>query len=304
MEATLTLQEAGERLGVDDADLNRLIRIGALPEARLVDRPGGRVWVVPEEGLSLIADRNGWTIDLRDGAREPAGQAAQATPADDAGTADGTAGAGHGEAAEAPVADRAAGAVIEAISHQVPDPDDPAELLALRAAADDEAPGSHTPVPSPGAVAPAGAQPAPVDTRVVARTAADAIDMTLLDRLLAAHEDRVSAQVREQEARHALAALNATHDRTTGELDIERRERMATAERYREERRARAVADAKVAELRDRVLREMALAEAEKAARAEALDRSRKAEREAANAVALLGWRGRRRFRRLARQDG
>jgi hypothetical protein len=124
-------------------------------------------------------------------------------------------------------------------------------------------------------------------------------DLALLDRLLESHENRVAAQIREQEARMALATLADTHNNTTGELDVERRERMAIAERYREERRARAVADAKVAELRERVTREMALAEAEKEARTEALNRGLRAERDAANAVALLGWRARRRYRKL-----
>jgi len=74
---------------------------------------------------------------------------------------------------------------------------------------------------------------------------------------------------------------------------------MMAADRYREERMARAVSDAKVAELRDRLLREMALADTEKAARTEALTRSVKAERDVANAVAAMGWRARRRYRKL-----
>ena len=149
--------------------------------------------------------------------------------------------------------------------------------------------------------APPAPLPSIADDDPAMATLAKAFDLTLLDRLLRSHEDRVAAQVKEQEARHALAALNDAHNRATGELEVERRERMATAERFREERRARSVADAKVAELRDRVVREMALADAEKQARTEAMSRSMQAEREAANAVALLGWRARRRFRKLSR---
>ena len=63
---------------------------------------------------------------------------------------------------------------------------------------------------------------------------------------------------------------------------------------------ARAVADAKVAELRDRVVREMALADAEKQARAEAMARSIRAERDNANALAAMGWLAKRRYRRLS----
>jgi hypothetical protein len=131
----------------------------------------------------------------------------------------------------------------------------------------------------------------------------EAMDMALLDRLLGVQEERVSAQVEARETKHALTALNEAHNRTTGELEIERRERMVTADRYREERMARAVADAKIAELRDRVVREMSLADAEKQARSEALARSIRAERDAANAVASMGWLARRRYKRLSRSE-
>ena len=75
---------------------------------------------------------------------------------------------------------------------------------------------------------------------------------------------------------------------------------MVTADRYREERLARAVADAKVLELRDRVMREMALAEMEKEAKADATARRVRAERDWADAMALLSPRARRKYRKLA----
>ena len=68
MEATLTLNQAGQQLGVDDDALSRLITLGALPEARQIAGPDGTSWVIPQRLLPLIAARNGWTIDLR-GAR-------------------------------------------------------------------------------------------------------------------------------------------------------------------------------------------------------------------------------------------
>jgi hypothetical protein len=145
-----------------------------------------------------------------------------------------------------------------------------------------------------------GAVPAPPggEEAVGAPSVTEVLDLALLDRLLGVQEDRARAEAQAQESRHALAALNVTHNRVTGELDVERRERMVVADRYREERMARAVADAKVAELRDRVIREMAVAEAEKREKAEALSRSARAEREAANALAAMGWLARRRYRR------
>ena len=272
MEATLTLHQAGNQLGVEDTVLSRLIRIGALPEARKVHRPDGDVWVIPTDALPAVAMRNGWTIDLRhgeqavvssDGLAEPAGSAlfdASATTEDP-------------EVIDIP-------SILDAPILDAPAPVDGTALVPVQdtspTSTEDEADTSD-PLPS----------------------MAEVVDLALLDRLLDVQEERVTAQVESRETRHALAALNDTHNRVTGELEIERRERMVTSDRYREERMARAVADAKVAELRDRVVREMALAESEKEARSEATARSIRAERDAANAMAVMSWRARRRFRKL-----
>ncbi len=291
MEATLTLLQAGELLGVDDSDLSRLIRIGALPEARKVDRPEGRVWTIAEEHLPAIASRNGWTIDLRDDA--------ESLLSPDTKTAASTAnGLGSGEATIEPPAAPSTKPTAE------PEPFDAAlvpHLEALPPVPAQQADNSVVEVELSSQVEPSSDSELAAEAgSAQAAGRSESTDLVLLDRLLASHEDRVSAEVREQEARMALSTLADTHNKTTGDLDIERRERMAVAERYREERRARAVADAKVAELRDRVAREMALAEAEKEARTEALNRGLRAERDAANAVALLGWRARRRYRKLS----
>ena len=279
MEATLTLHQAGNQLGVEDTVLSRLIRIGALPEARKVHRPDGDVWVIPTNALPAVAIRNGWTIDLRhdgpavvssDGATEPVGSALfnGTTPQDSPDVIDSP------EVIDIPsILDTPA--VIDA-----PAPVDGAALvphLDASPAPEDEAGDTSDPMPS----------------------MAEVVDLALLDRLLDVQEERVTAQVESRETRHALAALNDTHNRVTGELEIERRERMVTSDRYREERMARAVADAKVAELRDRVVREMALAESEKEARSEATARSIRAERDAANAMAVMSRRARRRYRKL-----
>ncbi len=180
-------------------------------------------------------------------------------------------------------------------------------------AADGEATTDVTPgvqmVPLPPTVPTRGSGASPVAGATTSMTTTDhqggppsvgeVIDLALLDRLLGAQEQRVLAEAHVQEARNALTALNQTHNRVTSELEIERHERMVAADRYREERLARAAADAKVTELRNRVTREMELAEAERRARSEALDRTARAEREAANAVASMGWLARRRYRRI-----
>lgn len=247
MEATLTLDQAGQQLGVGDDALSRLIRMGALPEARQETGPSGPTWVIPERILPSLAARNGWTIDLR-------GPRALVS----AGPATAPAPSGH---------------------QLVPAAETSPTELSAEEAGDQvvSADGSATGAPS----------------------VTEVIDLALLDRLLGAQEQKTMAEHQVRETRNALSALNQSHNHTTSELEVERHERLVVADRYREERMARAASDAKVTELRNRVTREMALAEAERQARAEALERTARAEREAANAFASMGWMARRRFRRI-----
>lgn len=243
MEATLTLDQAGQQLGVGDDALSRLIRMGALPEARQQRGPNGPTWVIPERALPSLAARNGWTIDLR-------GPRALVSAGPGPGTGPSTPGqqlVPHGEAS--PAATPATGDLAESASTGAP-------------------------------------------------SVTEVIDLALLDRLLGAQEQKTLAETQARETRHALSTLNQTHNRTTNELEVERHERLVVADRYREERMARAASDAKVTELRNRVTREMALAEAERLAKAEAMERTARAEREAANAFASMGWLARRRYRR------
>ncbi len=254
MEATLTLSQAGRQLGVDDGALSRLIRMGALPEARRAGDGHESDWVIPERSLPVVAARNGWTIDLRGARALVAFDAASVVPVDE--------------------------------STATPDAPAPPQL---------PTPASQ---PSPRPARPPRAEPAEAPV-AGPPSVSEVIDLALLDRLLGAQEERVLAETRAQEAANALSALNHNHNRLTSELEIERHERLVTADRYREERLARAAADAKVTELRNRVTREMALAEAERQACGEAIDRSARAERDAANAFAVMGWLARRRYRRL-----
>lgn len=242
MEATLTLDQAGQQLGVGDDALSRLIRMGALPEAQQETGPDGPTWVIPERILPSLAARNGWTIDLR-------GPRALVS-------------AGTGQAAT----DTTPGHQLVPLTDTTPVASSPDESIEA----------VSTGAPSVNEV----------------------IDLALLDRLLGAQEQKTVAETQVRETRLALSTLNQNHDRTTSELEVERHERLVVTDRYREERMARAASDAKVTELRNRVTREMALAEAERQARSEALERTARAEREAANAFASMGWLARRRYRR------
>lgn len=127
-------------------------------------------------------------------------------------------------------------------------------------------------------------------------TVAEIVDGALLNRLLGAHEERAEAEARARESQRAMEALAAGRQRIVRELAEERFERQRTVDRLRDERSARMVADAKMAELRARVEREETMAESERQARMDATRRSIEAEREAAAALASMGWLARRRF--------
>ncbi len=127
-------------------------------------------------------------------------------------------------------------------------------------------------------------------------TVAEIVDGALLNRLLGAHEERAEAEARARESQRAMTAMAAGQQRMVRELAEERYERQQTVDRLRDERSARLVTDAKMAELRARVDREQAVAENERRARLAATRRSIEAEREAAAALASMGWLARRRF--------
>lgn len=132
-------------------------------------------------------------------------------------------------------------------------------------------------------------------------TVADVVDQELLGRLLGAHEQKASAVAKVRETERALESLTASHRMLARELAQERDERFRLAERLREEQYARRLADAKVAELRTWIDREVASGEAEKQARQEATERRLKAERDASAAIGAMGWVSRRRFDRNER---
>ncbi len=127
-------------------------------------------------------------------------------------------------------------------------------------------------------------------------TVAEIVDGALLNRLLGAHEERAEAEARVRESQRAMTAMAAGQQRMVRELSEERYERQRTADRLRDERSARMMTDAKMAELRARIEREQTLLEEERRARQQATHRSVRAEREAAAALASMGWLARRRF--------
>jgi hypothetical protein len=235
------------------------------------------MWVIPRHALPAVAARNGWTIDLRgdDVVDTSEAESSAATPMEPV--------PGHqGDQQVQP-------STAPALNGHRPTP---ASSLPVAQT------GSTMTATEPTGSAMTTAEPKGSAMNTAEPTVTEVLDMALLDRLLGAQEDRATAEARLREANHALAALNDTHNRITSELEIERRERLVASDRFREEREARLVADAKVAELRDRMHREVALAEAERQARVEAVRRGTQAETDVVSAVSSMGWLARRRFRR------
>lgn len=303
MEAILTLGQAGHQLGVDDTTLTRLIQMGALPEARPDARADGTVWTIPQRDLPSIAARNGWTIDLRGRAKIVAPAPPQVPvqpPMPSSGPPP------HPKPATAkPVA---ASSVTADSSAEVTQLRPATPSTPQRETVDQPGPVGHLspagalvprPDQMPTSAAEATTSPVVLGPEPTIPSVSEVLDLALLDRLLGAHEDRVLAEVKRRESQTELSNLDQANSRLNNELEVERQERMVAADRFREERTARAVADAKITELRERVAREQAMAEAERQAKSEAVHRTVKAERAAANALASMGWLGRRRYRRI-----
>ncbi len=338
MEESLSLNEAGRRLGVPSEQLKRLIRVGNLPEAQKVRREGGAAWVVPTAALESIASREGWVIDVRNDrtvkATAPVVPPMAAHPPAEAsppsvGPADAN------ETATTPANKSTPPTPPPRLALAKPPTSEASKAPSNRAAA--TPPPSFRPpsFPMPSSPKAASAKPSsleqdretleakplpPTPTEKVTEKAtekataletqkaesrreelalAEIIDAALLDRLLGAHEEKAEAVANTRSVTKNLAETKDAHKRTTEMLEIERRERNIALDRFRQEQTARYVADAKVAELRDRLVRDMATLDGEKQARVDATRRSLKAEREAATAMASMGWVSRRRFRRI-----
>ena len=260
MTQVVTLRELSSRVGVDIDHLKRMIRIGSLPEASKQPNSEGDVWTVPIEALPGLVDRHGWTIDAVDLTDDAQPMVWMAA---------------HDDAAS-----------------QQPLPVDPSA--------------PNTPQPS---TQPVQGQDLVVRTDNVASTTdftrsdeevtvAEIIDGALLNRLLGAHEDRAEAEARSRESQRAMTAMAAGQQRMVRELAEERYERQRVNDRFRDERTARMMTDAKLAELRARLDHESAAAERERIGRLESNRRIVQAEREAAAALASMSWLARRKLKR------
>lgn len=259
MSDTLTLDELSERIGVDVSRLQRMVRVGSLPEATKQPGPGGPSWVVPIATLPHLAARYGWTVDHIDLT-----------------------------ASEGPVVS----VVPEIVDNRTSDRGVDGSSQALEARANPLTP--IRTMPSEARLEQGRSQPVTVD---------EVIDQELLARLLGAHEEKAHAAARIKEIERALASITATHRRLARELAEERDERFRLAERLREEQYGRRLAEAKVAELRAWIDREVAVSEAERKARQEAMERCVKAERDASAAIGAMGWASRRRFDQIERSN-
>ena len=260
MTQVVTLRELSSRVGVDIDHLKRMIRIGSLPEASKQPDTDGDVWAVPIEALPGLVDRHGWTIDAVD-------------LTDD----------------EQPIVWMAG--QDDSASQQ----DRPADPSA--------------PEPPQSKTEPAQSQDLVVRTDSVASptdfarsdeevTVAEIVDGALLNRLLGAHEERAEAEARSRESQRAMTAMAEGQQRMVRELAEERYERQRVNDRFRDERTARMMTDAKLAEVRARLAQESAAAERERIGRLEANRRIVQAEREAAAALASMSWLARRKLKR------
>jgi|GEM_PF-5759250 len=133
-------------------------------------------------------------------------------------------------------------------------------------------------------------------TAAEANSVAEVIDMALLDRLLSIQEAKTVASCRAEQAEYALEAAQTHYSSVEEELSIERKERTTTSERLREERLARKIADVKIAELNEQLIRETTIAEAERKERIAATNRTMSAEQKASYAVASMSWLAKRKY--------
>ncbi len=298
----LTLRQTADALGTSTTTLRKMIRQGRLPEAEKVRTIEGRVWSIRVESIRSIAERSGFvlsvtdSIDLRD--PEVADAEAEDTPLENSDTDTDTPGAfaTEPEVRTAPV------------RHLEPVPSETFETEAdteLESAALSEAmapvqtPTPVEPVVEPATTAIESAGPtAEVETVEAsgAPSLADVLDTALLEKLLGAKDAETQALVVAERQRTEYESLAAR------QLEVERRyevaevQRKQLAERLHDEALARAIADARVTELRDQLQREITYAEAERYERRQALARETLALSEAAETRASLGWRARRRL--------
>lgn len=277
MGGLLTFREAGQKLGVDRSVLKRMLREGRLPEAEKVRRSQGWVWVLPEGAVEKLKSHPDLVIDLN--ANPPEARIEQPTTPDVVVTD------------EAPEIEIQVEKITEAqeANMEISEPaleeeeiasSDSAEIRHLSLAANNQ------PVPPPEH-----------------RSASEIVDTELLDRLLAVQEAKTEAMCRAEQSEYALEAAKTHYSALEEELNVERKERSMSAEKLREERLARKVADVKIAELNEQLVRETTISEAERQERISSTNRTLEAEQKATYAFASMGWWGRRRYLKALRRS-
>jgi hypothetical protein len=202
------------------------------------------------------------------------------------------------------IADRLGVAVSVADAIDVREPDvaevtsgwqaDPAPEVAV------EPPEINDPTTTSWAIESAGTAVEITDSDV---SLAEVLDTALLEQLLGAKAAETQALVTAERQRAVYESLAAR------QLEVERRfteeaERSAElARQLRDEAVARAVADARVSELRNQLQREISYSEAERYERRQALAREAEAVADAARTHAALGWWSRKRLKATTGSD-
>ena len=273
MGGLLTFREAGQKLGVDRSVLKRMLREGRLPEAEKVRRSQGWVWVLPEGAVEKLKSHPDLVIDLN--TNPP--QARIEQPIEPEVTVTDEAPEIEIQVEKITETQEAAMEVAETTQDTVADD---AEIRHLSLASNNQ------PVSAPEH-----------------RSASEIVDTELLDRLLAIQEAKTEAMCRAEQSEYALEAAKTHYSALEEELNVERKERSMATEKLREERLTRKVADVKIAELNEQLVRETTIAEAERQERITSTGRTLEAEQKATYAFASMGWWGRRRYLKALRRS-
>lgn len=288
---TLTLRQAADLLGSSITMLRKLIRQGRLLEAEKVKTSEGRVWAIPAASIPSIAAREGFEINLNVDAVAPS--------------------AGVSETSE-PVVD------LTSLAEESQEPDpviEPNRDEELRASNPGEISFTEELAPSdagPGGVAATDLEPivpkASVEIEAAGEiptmpTLAEVVDAAFLETLLGAKASESEALVSAERHRVEYDSLAARQMELELRLSTTDDERRVLAERLHNEALARAIADARVTELRDQLQREIAYAEAERYERRQAVAREALAAMKAAEAESVMGRRARRRLARRSPQE-
>lgn len=288
---TLTLHEAADLLGSSTTMLRKLIRLGRLSEAEKVQTTEGRAWSIPIVSIPSIAEREGFEINLNVDALWPNVALSHTTE---------------------PVVDLTS---LAEESHEPAYIIEPDRDWALPASDPHDQSMTGELAPSDAGLATAAAtdlEPmvpkASVEIELAgeipaAPTLAEVVDAAFLETLLGAKASESEALVAAERHRVEYDSLAARQMELELRLSTTDDERRVLAERLHNETLARAIADARVTELRDQLQREIAYAEAERYERRQAVAREALAAMRAAEAESVMGRRARRRLARRSPQE-